>query len=98
MERRKRKIALVAGASAGIGRAADPRWEQSLLRRVAISRGSMETEFAEHFSKSAEVARQMCGGFQVLRDTDVAEAVLYTLGQPSHVQVHDVLMRPTEQL
>ena len=28
---------------------------------------------------------------------DVAEAVAYVLGAPAHVQVHDILLRPTEQ-
>ena len=66
------------------------------IRVGAISPGFVETEFAEHYHKSEEAAEQTYGRYQVLRDKDVAETVVYVLSQPSHVQVHDVVMRPTE--
>lgn len=67
------------------------------IRVGAISPGFVETEFAAHYHKRQEAAAETYGRYQVLRDEDVAQAVLYLLKQPSHVQVHDVLMRPTEQ-
>jgi len=33
----------------------------------------------------------------VLTPDDIAEAVVYMLACPEHVQVHDILLRPTAQ-
>jgi NADP-dependent 3-hydroxy acid dehydrogenase YdfG len=73
------------------------RAKNSPIRVTAISPGFVETEFAAHYHKSEEAARQTYSRYQVLGSQDVAQAVLYVLGQPPHVQVHDILMRPTEQ-
>lgn len=67
------------------------------IRVTAISPGFVETEFAEHFHDSADKAREIYSQFPVLQGEDVAESVLYALSQPPHVQVHDILMRPTRQ-
>jgi NADP-dependent 3-hydroxy acid dehydrogenase YdfG len=69
----------------------------SRIRVTAISPGYVETEFAEVYHGSAEAARHTYGRFKVLESSDVAEAVRYVLSQPAHVQVHDVLLRPTAQ-
>jgi NADP-dependent 3-hydroxy acid dehydrogenase YdfG len=67
------------------------------IRMTSISPGFVETEFAAHYHRSQEAARKTYGRFKVLEAGDVAEAVLYALGQPPHVQIHDLLMRPTHQ-
>lgn len=67
------------------------------IRVSAISPGFVETEFAEHYHQSAEVAAETYGRFKVLDAADVANSVIYVLSQPAHVQIHDVLMRPTRQ-
>ncbi|MEQ9320400.1 MAG: SDR family NAD(P)-dependent oxidoreductase [Polyangiaceae bacterium] len=69
----------------------------SPIRVTAVSPGYVETEFAAAYHKSDEVAAKTYGRFPVLQSEDIAEAVVYVLSQPAHVQVHDVLMRPTEQ-
>ena len=69
----------------------------SPVRVTAISPGFVETEFAAHYHKSEEVAREVYGRYQVLTSEDVARAVRYVLEQPPWVQVHDILMRPTRQ-
>lgn len=69
----------------------------SRVRVSAISPGYVETEFAERYHQSEEAARNTYGRFPVLQPEDIAEAVVYVLSQPEHVQVHDVLMRPTDQ-
>jgi NADP-dependent 3-hydroxy acid dehydrogenase YdfG len=33
----------------------------------------------------------------MLEAADVAQAIVWVLTQPPHVEVHDVLVRPTEQ-
>jgi len=67
------------------------------IRIGEVSPGFVETGFAEHYHKSAEKARETYSRFKVLESQDVAEAVVYMLACPQHVQVHDILLRPTEQ-
>ena len=69
----------------------------SPVRVTAISPGFVQTEFAAHYHGSEERARQTYSRFKVLEAGDVAEAVRYALCAPQHVQVHDVLVRPTDQ-
>lgn len=69
----------------------------SKIRVSAVSPGYVETEFAARYHQSEEAARRTYGRFKVLEPADVAEAVRYLLSAPPHVQVHDILMRPTDQ-
>lgn len=73
------------------------RADKSAIRISSISPGFVETEFAEKYSGSAEQAQQVYGQFPVLQPKDIAHAVGYVLSQPDYVQVHDILLRPTQQ-
>jgi len=70
---------------------------ESQIRVTAISPGFVETEFAAHYHASEERARQTYGRFKVLQSEDIAEAVAFVLASPAHMQVHDILLRPTQQ-
>ena len=67
------------------------------IRVGEICPGFVETGFAAHYMKSEDQAKEIYSRFKVLEAADVAEAVVYMLSCPPHVQVHDILMRPTEQ-
>ncbi len=67
------------------------------IRVGEICPGFVETGFARHYLKSEQKAQDVYSQFKVLEAGDVAEAVAYMLSCPQHVQVHDVLMRPTQQ-
>jgi len=69
----------------------------SPIRVTAISPGFVETEFAENYHQSKTKAEEIYGQYQVLTANDIARAVVYALEQPAHVQVHDILVRPTSQ-
>ena len=69
----------------------------SQIRVSSVSPGFVETEFAEVYHGTPEAADQTYGRFKVLEAEDVAATVLHVLESPSHVSIHDVLMRPTEQ-
>lgn len=69
------------------------RAKQSPIRVTAVSPGHVETEFARVFSGDDSVYRTM----KVLDADDVARAILWVVSQPPHVEVHDVLVRPTAQ-
>jgi NADP-dependent 3-hydroxy acid dehydrogenase YdfG len=67
------------------------------IRVSAVSPGFVETEFHAVYHQDEEKARLTTSRYKVLEPSDVAEAVAYLLGQPPHVQVHDLLLRPTDQ-
>jgi len=73
------------------------RARQSPIRVSCVSPGYVETEFAEVFSGSKEAAEKTYARLKVLDATDVAEAIRWMVSQPPHVEIHDVLVRPTAQ-
>jgi 17beta-estradiol 17-dehydrogenase / 3beta-hydroxysteroid 3-dehydrogenase len=68
------------------------------IRVSSVSPGFVETEFAEKYHQSLEKAQDLYSKYPVLQPEDVADAVAYILSQPEHVQVHDLLVRPTRQV
>ncbi|MBD2256080.1 SDR family NAD(P)-dependent oxidoreductase [Pseudanabaena sp. FACHB-2040] len=68
------------------------------IRVSSVSPGFVETEFAEKYHNSLEKAQDLYSKYPVLQPEDVADAVAYILSQPEHVQVHDLLVRPTRQV
>ena len=71
------------------------RARQSPIRVAIVSPGYVDTEFAEVFVGPGG-APQPPRIMQLSAD-DVARAVVWILTQPAHVEVHDVLLRPTQQ-
>jgi len=67
------------------------------VRISSVSPGFVETEFHAGYFGDEERARETYSQYPVLTPADVAAAVVYALSQPPHVQVHDVLIRPTAQ-
>jgi NADP-dependent 3-hydroxy acid dehydrogenase YdfG len=67
------------------------------IRVSSISPGFVETEFAARYHQSEEKAETLYSQFPVLQPDDIANAVIYMLNQPEHVQIHDMLVRPTQQ-
>ena len=70
---------------------------ESSIRIASISPGFVETEFAAHYHRSEEKAEQLYKQYPVLQPDDIAQSLLYILSQPQHVEVHDLLLRPTQQ-
>jgi NADP-dependent 3-hydroxy acid dehydrogenase YdfG len=73
------------------------RARQSPIRVSSVSPGYVDTEFAAVFSGSASDAPPPARRIKVLAPEDVAAAILWVTSQPPHVEVHDVLLRPTAQ-
>ncbi|MGB3300233.1 MAG: SDR family NAD(P)-dependent oxidoreductase [Phormidesmis sp.] len=69
----------------------------SHIRVTAVSPGIVETDFAEKYHQSAAKAQDTYAQFPVLQAADVASAVAYALSQPVHVEINDILIRPTQQ-
>lgn len=70
----------------------------SPIRISSVSPGFVETEFAKVMTGSAELAQQTYTRYPCLQPSDVARTVLHMLTQPEHVEIHDVLIRPTAQV
>ena len=75
------------------------RARQSAIRVSLVSPGYVATEFADVFAgkPGATQALQARLNVKMLEAADVAHAIVWVLTQPPHVEVHDVLVRPTEQ-
>uniref|UniRef100_H3BDM6 Dehydrogenase/reductase SDR family member 11 n=1 Tax=Latimeria chalumnae TaxID=7897 RepID=H3BDM6_LATCH len=72
---------------------------KSHIRATSISPGLVETEFAFRFhNNDPEKAAATYESIKCLKAEDVANAVVYVLGAPLHVQIGDIQMRPTEQV
>lgn len=63
----------------------------------SISPGTVATDFHRLFARS-DVDPTEALDFQRLLPQDIADAVLYMLSTPSHVQINDILIRPVGQL
>jgi len=66
------------------------------IRVCGISPGLVETEFVGRMS-GEDVAKKIYGSMAALKAEDIAQQVQFILSTPARVQVHDILMRPTEQ-
>ena len=73
------------------------RTRKSAIRVSAISPGHVFTEFADVFSGRAGAQAEIDARGKILEARDVAEAVVWLVTRPSHMEVHDVLVRPTVQ-
>jgi NADP-dependent 3-hydroxy acid dehydrogenase YdfG len=69
------------------------------VRTTVIEPGAVETELQEHIPDE-EVKRRIEGwveSMDALRPEDIAAGVLYAVGQPRHVSVNELMIRPTDQ-
>lgn len=70
---------------------------KSHIRVTALSPGMAETEFTSRmFPEDIGRAEKVYAIYKPLTADDVTDAVIYALSAPVHVQIHDILIRPTE--
>ncbi|HEX7089975.1 MAG TPA: SDR family NAD(P)-dependent oxidoreductase [Longimicrobiales bacterium] len=68
------------------------------IRVSSIDPGMVETEFSlVRFKGDRERARSVYQGFQPLTADDIADAVLYVVNAPPHVNVFEMVILPTAQ-
>ena len=73
------------------------RARQSPIRVTAVSPGHVFSEFADVFNDRPGAAAEIDRRFKILESRDVAEAIAWVLTRPPHMEVHDLLVRPTGQ-
>jgi NADP-dependent 3-hydroxy acid dehydrogenase YdfG len=69
----------------------------SSIRVTEIAPGAVETEFSEVRWKDKQRAKEFYQDFQPLVAEDIADAVLYCITRPPHVDVEQMVMMPTVQ-
>jgi 3-hydroxy acid dehydrogenase/malonic semialdehyde reductase len=68
------------------------------VRVTEIAPGMVETDFSRiRFKGDVEKAKAVYQGMTPLSATDVAEAVLWCVERPAHVNIQSVVMFPTDQ-
>lgn len=69
----------------------------SPIRVTEIAPGAVETEFSEVRWNDKERAKDFYKNFQPLLAEDVADAVLYCITRPAHVDIESMIIMPTVQ-
>lgn len=68
------------------------------IRVTAIHPGAVETEFSiVRFKGDKKKADKVYEGLIPLYDNDIAEAILFTVTRPPHVNINDMVIMPTAQ-
>ena len=68
------------------------------IKVTAIHPGMVETEFSiVRFKGDKEKADKVYEGLIPLYDNDIAEAILFAITRPPHVNINDMLIMPTAQ-
>ncbi|MDB6020019.1 MAG: oxidoreductase [Pedosphaera sp.] len=72
---------------------------QDNIRVTVIEPGAVATELATHITNAGakEMIEQLVSAMKPLESEDIAAAILYALTQPPHVDVNEILIRPTQQ-
>lgn len=70
------------------------------IRVTIVEPGAVKTELSGHVSHagSKEFLENFFSSMEMLESQDIAAAILYALQQPAHVDVNEILIRPTEQV
>jgi NADP-dependent 3-hydroxy acid dehydrogenase YdfG len=73
--------------------------EKTNIRTTLIEPGAVLTELISHNRpESREVIKARVGAIKKRLDAeDIARAIVYALSQPPHVNVNEILIRPTDQ-
>lgn len=68
------------------------------IKVSAIAPGAVNTEFSMvRFKGDREKAEKVYEGFEPLLAEDIAQAVLFIISRPPHVNINDLLIMPTAQ-
>ena len=78
-------------------------WRQEMrdlghnIRIGQLSPGVVETEFALAMSGDQQKADQLYSSMECLTAEDMADCLKFILSAPIRMQIHDILVRPTQQ-
>ena len=85
----------IAALSEGLRKELSPTYN---IRVTCIEPGAVETELLESITdESMSGFIQATKNMETLRSDDIANAILYAIQAPEHVNVNEILIRPTAQ-
>lgn len=64
------------------------------IRVTSISPGLVESEIRDAAAINSGAPITDFSGYPILKAKDIADAVVYVLSAPSHVQVHELTIKP----
>lgn len=97
-DRLDRTVALVTGASSGIGEALRQEVTRRHVRVSLVEPGGTNTELASHNRPEIrEAMGRRFAGVERLEAADIAETIAFIVTRPRRMAVNEVLVRPTEQ-
>lgn len=68
------------------------------VRTTLIEPGAVATELQSHNTpETQERLKNRFGNIKILDAEDIAEAIMFAVSRPPHVNVNEILVRPTEQ-
>jgi 3-hydroxy acid dehydrogenase / malonic semialdehyde reductase len=67
------------------------------IRVTNIAPGMVESEFSEVRLRNAEKAKAVYQGMTPLQPSDIAEAIVWCLDRPKHVNIQEIIIYPTDQ-
>lgn len=68
------------------------------VRFTTVDPGMVETEFSDvRFDGDAQKAAAVYAGFEPLSADDVADAILFAVSRPAHVNIGEIVLWPTAQ-
>jgi NADP-dependent 3-hydroxy acid dehydrogenase YdfG len=72
---------------------------QDNIRVTLIEPGLVNTELPQHITNTASRERTLSfyASVKILESEDIANAIAYAVTQPAHVNVNEILIRPTAQ-
>jgi NADP-dependent 3-hydroxy acid dehydrogenase YdfG len=72
---------------------------QDNIRVTIVEPGVVATELVQHITHAdtKNMAEEFYGSMKTLNSEDIANAIVYALTQPDHVNVNELLIRPTAQ-
>lgn len=72
---------------------------ESMIRTTLIEPGYVDTELQEHIpdDEMQDQTKEMLESLDALTGEDIARSITYAVTQPPHVDVNEILIRPTQQ-
>ena len=67
------------------------------IRVTAVSPGMVETEFSEVRLGDKEKAKAIYAGMRPLKPQDIADAIVWSVNRPKHVNIQEIVIYPTDQ-
>ncbi|KAL7631873.1 UNVERIFIED_CONTAM: hypothetical protein RMT77_017825 [Armadillidium vulgare] len=70
---------------------------KSHIRISIICPGAVVTEFGKRMYNDEEKGNELFNAFKCLQAEDIARSVLHIISSPAHVEINDIIIRPTEE-